>query len=332
MSSSCDDLLLGPEVENTILNNYDVFVDDFQQKYGGFRILGIDWAQVAADRRVGLEQNPTEQGLYEALTDLIDVLDDSHVFLNVPESTPYEDYEGGIYGRLERAGFADADIERVVTEEVDIIKKVDQLIYYGTIHDSVGYLYMAGMADELDSYRKFLDQMMIDLEHTVGMVVDVRNNSGGSDEASRVIASYFADGRYRFMTSQYKIGPEPDAFEPVREWYVEPGIEEPYHKPVSLLTNRYSVSAAETFVFAMKKFDHVLQVGDTTTGAFSDVVTRQLPNRWLYGVSVGDYRNSERVSIERVGHIPDILVENTQEDLDAKRDPMLEAAVSALHR
>jgi len=331
MSSGCDDVLLGPEAENTVLSNYDVFVDDFQQKYGGFPVLGIDWASIAADRRVELEQNPTDQGLYEALTDLIDVLDDSHVFLTPSETAPFEDYEGGIYGRLERAGFEDFDKERAL-EEVEVIKNIEDVIFYGTIHDSVGYLYMGGMADDLKGYRGFLDQMMEDLANTVGMVVDIRNNSGGSDEASRLIASYFADGRHRYMVSRYKTGPGPDDFEEPREWYVEPETEEPYHRPVSLLTNRYSVSAAETFTFAMKKFPHVLQVGDTTTGAFSDVVTRQLPNTWFYGVSVGDYRNGEDVSIERIGHVPDILVENTPEDLAANRDPMLDAAVEALRR
>ncbi|HAA12504.1 MAG TPA: hypothetical protein DCE41_12715 [Cytophagales bacterium] len=49
-------------------------------------------------------------------------------------------------------------------------------------------------------------------------------------------------------------------------------------------------------------------------------------------MSVGDYRNGEDVSIERIGHVPDILVENTPEDLAANRDPMLDAAVEALRR
>ncbi|MEL6537730.1 MAG: S41 family peptidase [Bacteroidota bacterium] len=330
MSSGCDDVLLGPAVENTVLNNYDVFVEEFQYRYGGFPVLGIDWAAIAADRREILAQNPTDQGLYEALTDLIDALDDSHVFLSPQEPAPFEEYEGGIYGRLERAGFKDFDKERILAEEIEVIKNIDDIIFYGTIHDSVGYLYMGGMADDLDGYRNFLDQLMLDMAHTVGMVVDIRDNSGGSDEASRLIASYFADARYRYMVSRYKTGPEPGDFEEPREWYVEPVNDEPYLRPVSLLTNRYSVSAAETFAFAMKKFPHVLQVGDTTTGAFSDVVARQLPNTWIYGVSVGDYRNGEDVSIERIGHVPDILIENTAEDLAASRDPMLDAAIEAL--
>ena len=73
-----------------------------------------------------------------------------------------------------------------------------------------------------------------------------------------------------------------------------------------------------------------MHVGDTTTGAFSDAVTRQLPNGWLYSISVGDYRDAENRSFESIGLAPDILVENSAADLAAGEDKMLEAAIQAL--
>ena len=74
----------------------------------------------------------------------------------------------------------------------------------------------------------------------------------------------------------------------------------------------------------------ITHMGDTTTGGFSDVVKRQLPNGWFYGVSVGDYRNADNVSLEGIGIVPDVLVKNTAEDLEMGRDKMLEAARDAL--
>ncbi|MEQ9440881.1 MAG: S41 family peptidase [Cyclobacteriaceae bacterium] len=53
-----------------------------------------------------------------------------------------------------------------------------------------------------------------------------------------------------------------------------------------LLTNRYTISAGETFTLAMHSFNQVTQMGDTTTGAFSDAVGRELPNGWMF--SLGD--------------------------------------------
>ena len=70
------------------------------------------------------------------------------------------------------------------------------------------------------------------------------------------------------------------------------------------------------FSLAIKSFPHVTQVGDTTTGAFSDAIGRQLPNGWGYSLSIGDYRNAQGVSHEGVGLTPDVVVRNTSEDIE----------------
>ena len=75
-----------------------------------------------------------------------------------------------------------------------------------------------------------------------------------------------------------------------------------YTKPVELLTTRWTASAGETFTWAITA--HITQIGDTTSGGFSDVIARELPNGWLYFVSVGDFRNAEGKSEEGTGIVP----------------------------
>jgi C-terminal processing protease CtpA/Prc len=69
-------------------------------------------------------------------------------------------------------------------------------------------------------------------------------------------------------------------------------------------------------------------MGDTTAGGFTDVISRELPNGWLYFVGVGDYRNAKGESEEGIGVAPGIYVVNTKEDIDAGKDKVLERAIS----
>lgn len=97
-----------------------------------------------------------------------------------------------------------------------------------------------------------------------------------------------------------------------------------------MLTSRWTASAGETFTWAMNTQSHVRQLGDTTAGGFSDVVSRELPNGWLYFLGVGDYRNANGNSEEGTGIAPAIQVANTKKDIDAGNDKVLEAAILKL--
>jgi carboxyl-terminal processing protease len=70
-------------------------------------------------------------------------------------------------------------------------------------------------------------------------------------------------------------------------------------------------------------------MGDTTAGGFSDVISRELPNGWLYFVPVGDYRNADGGSEEGRGVAPKIVLVNTKEDIQSGRDKVLEAAIQS---
>lgn len=328
--TGCKDALIGDPVPNTILNNFDVFGEDFQNKYGGFKVKpNIDWPVLLKKYRAELEKDQTEAGLYEALTGLITELNDSHLFLWTPDrNLPF--FEGGISGVLERQEYKDFDFQLVLSKYATIVDSVSDRIYYGTLKDNIGYIHLPEIYDIPSFFEDYMPKLIEDLKDTKGIVLDIRDNNGGEDESSRKIASFFAESRTLYMISRYKVGPGPDDFEEPRKWFVDPHEGEKYQKQIVLLTNRYSVSAAETFSLAMKSLPQVIQVGDTTTGAFSDVVDRQLPNSWLYGLSVGDYRDGNDVSFEGIGLPPDVRIVNTSQDLASGVDRMLEAAMEEL--
>ena len=71
-------------------------------------------------------------------------------------------------------------------------------------------------------------------------------------------------------------------------------------------------------------------MGDTTAGGFTDVISRELPNGWLYFVGVGDYRDAAGKSEEGIGVAPKIYAINLKSDIDAGKDKVLEQAIDSL--
>src|SRR6185312_943777 len=77
-----------------------------------------------------------------------------------------------------------------------------------------------------------------------------------------------------------------------------------YVGPVYLLTSDVTLSAAEVFGLYMRALPNVVQVGETTRGAFSDMIEKPLPNGWLLDISAEVYRDPDGRSYEAHGLPP----------------------------
>lgn len=123
--------------------------------------------------------------------------------------------------------------------------------------------------------------------------------------------------------------PDKDNFSYPVAWYVQPEPDA-YTQPIILLTSRWTTSAGETFTWAMNTQANIKQVGDTTAGGFSDLLPRELPNGWLYFISVGDYRDANGNNMEGKGIAPKKRVINTKENIHSQKDIVLEEAIKML--
>jgi C-terminal processing protease CtpA/Prc len=201
-------------------------------------------------------------------------------------------------------------------------------LHYGILDGNIGYIHFGEFGKPVAYYQQQLSVIIKALAGTKGVVMDIRNHAGGDDEVSRYIAGLFAKEKMLFMTTRKRNGPRHTDFTTADDWYVDAGNQ--YTKPVVLLTTRWTASAGETLAWAMNTQAHVTQVGDTTAGGFSDVVSRELPNGWLYFVSVGDYRNAKGESEEGKGVAPVVRIVNTKADIESGSDKVLEKAMALL--
>jgi C-terminal processing protease CtpA/Prc len=133
------------------------------------------------------------------------------------------------------------------------------------LEGNIGYLDIRSFADShlggatLESAMKFL-------QHADGIIIDLRNNFGGSPFMVNTLASYFFDlDTVHLSTSESR---ELGQLTQIQEW-TSPYVPGPRFKdaPLYILTSKNSASAAEYFSYAMKNLARATIVGEVTAGA-----------------------------------------------------------------
>ncbi len=136
--------------------------------------------------------------------------------------------------------------------------------------------------DELKALNKHLDKVFETLGNTTSLVVDIRFNGGGFDQAALAIAGRFTNERYLSHKKQrYNRGTPTELV----EYYVEPHSNDGYTNPTILIAGPNTASAAEIFALAMRPLSHVTHIGQATQGILSDVLSIDLGANWNVGLS-----------------------------------------------
>lgn len=333
MMASCEDELIGREETNTPVNNFEYFWKSFDARYGLFEVKSIDWNSIHQQFRSRVNDNMTDEELYNVLCDMIVLLNDNHVNL-YPTNGTLPAFPGGVLSykngvlnikRIQEDYDADV-VKKYLTE----FRKMTDNLSYGRLPGNIGYINFKG-TDALKAAKETMTDMLTALKETKGLIIDIRGNYGGNDVVSQYIAGCFAKEKKAYMITRKRNGPQHSDFEAPQTWYVEPSGPLQYTNPIVVLTSAFSQSTAETFALAMNELDHVTLAGDTTAGSYSDNPTTEMYNGWMFSLSVGDFRTPDGKSYEGIGTAPDVWVCNTKEDLLAGKDRMLERAMELLN-
>ncbi len=324
--TACEKAVLGTELNNDPENNFEIFWQDFDQHYALFGVKQIDWVNLYNQYRPEVTATTTDEELWSIMTQMIEHLDDSHTFLlDLPNRTIYKSGHA-----LNNQATEEFDLDLIYNKYVAEMEDLtgDRTFSYGSIKDKdIGYIYLGAMGNADPNQ---IDAIIKDLNPYQAIVFDIRNNRGGDDSFSNKIASAFADGEHFVYTVQNRNGPNHNDFEAPRNYYTTIG-DQVFLKPVILLTDRKTASAGETFGLYMKAFEHVIQMGDTTAGDYSDASNRRfLPNGWEYQYSIQKYLLPDGSSLEGIGNIPDVYSKNTKADIEVGNDKVLEEAIGYL--
>ena len=334
--SSCEKTFLGEDQVNSPENNFEIFWEDFDKHYGLFEARGWNWDSIYTVYRPQINAQTTDAELWNVCKDMITYLDDSHTFIYNPEGDDDNFYVSGSEedDRVETEFSLDLIRSDYIENVVELFPKFTEQyegvnFLYGKVKDKdIGYIYLSAIAAENED---FMDDVLADIGDHEAIILDVRNNSGGDDETAKEIAGRFATEKKLAYTVQERTGENHNDFAEKREYFSEPLGTQNYTKPVIFLTDKITVSAAEVLGSYMNSLDNVTQIGDVTAGDFSDVGMRRfLPNGWQYQYSIMMFLMPDGQSLDGVGHIPDISIVNSVEDIEAGNDKVMEGAIEYL--
>ncbi len=207
---------------------------------------------------------------------------------------------------------------------------------------NIGYLNLI-MFDESNESFEIAVAAMNFLQNTNAIIIDLRNNGGGSPEMVQLLSSYFLKNFSQLNYIKRRYG---EAIEQYRAMPYVPG-KRMLDKRLFLLTSRNTFSAAEDFVYALKSQKRVTIVGENTKGGGHPVDFIVIQGTFLLMLPTGEsfnpisQSNWEAVGIEpnintsaeQAFHIAyvTILNELIAEEEDQNKKLFLELAVEELN-
>lgn len=178
---------------------------------------------------------------------------------------------------------------------------------------------------------QFARALRSELKGARALVIDLRDNGGGeaesmADLASTLLPAGLSLGRFTDRSGAVRLEPftraallsTADSFERFR-------------RPVVLLTNARTASAAEVFAASLRETNRASVIGEATCGCVLGIRRRHhLPDGGILDISEMDYHTARGTRLEGAGLRPDVTVEPTREDLRRRRDRALERALEIL--
>lgn len=169
-----------------------------------------------------------------------------------------------------------------------------------------------------------------------GMIIDLRNNGGGSMGMSSTLVTKFLSEKHkgaRLLTRSGK--PVTLAFIDTMDMQPEFGGHQAgaYTKPLVILTNEASASASELFSSALQDLGRATVIGQRSCGcALGYLGYADLPGGGQLAYSELGFVSFKGKRIEGEGVKPDVAIKLTREDILLNRDRTLEAAESFLQQ
>lgn len=330
---------------NDLQVNFDYFWHTLNDYYAFFEVREIDWQAVYQQYRPMITDSTSQEEFAEIIDEIMTDFGDGHLSMTDDETFEADGTRlNGFALEVFRSPFVDAedDFEQAAAELFHINDQVllsllqdEQLhtyqegdaIRWGKLADNVGYLridrvqnifdqdeqeepddlieILALIEQDIAATDTVMQAAINDLEQSDAIILDLRFNSGGFDNVSLKIASYFNDSEqvigtkkihnnnYQSDIYQLKIAASPTTA---------------YTKPIYVITGRSTGSAGEVLSMALKSLPHSTLVGEPTNGSVSDSLEHEMPNGWDLSLSHQQYSDHQGQTVESIGVTPDVVM------------------------
>ncbi len=297
---------------------FETLWEDFDRYYAQFAHKQIDWSAAFERHQNLIKKDMSDPELFQVLSSLLETLQDDHIALEAPPF--YFKYQKKHEHRPDN--FDPALISRYVT-----LNSSRTPFLYGGVGADLGYVQITTFGEELVAYYE-IDKILTSFKDREGLIIDLRNNFGGSEIAAQIIASRFCREPSVYNLKYVRNGPLYEDFGKPAQQIIQPEGAS-FTKKIVVLTNKNVASAAEDFIFMAKAIPQCTVIGDTTSGSFGGCpIWRELPNGWLYRMPTCVQLSPDGEYFGVEGIPPDIL--QWDEDEADRKDPLLEKAIDYL--
>lgn len=252
--------------------------------------------------------------------DLIVKIDDRETFdMNLPEAV---DMIRGPAGTRVKLVFSRGEDGQTIDKEVERAKinvKSVEVEYKESKKRQVAVIRVSRFGEKTDSeWDEIVGEVLA--KNVAGVIIDMRNNPGGLLTGAIHVASEFVRGtivKQEFADGSIKSLPGDHEGRLLKT-------------PMAVLVNGGSASASEIFAGAIQDGRRGKVVGEKTfgKGTVQDVV--DFPGGSGLHVTVARWLTPKGSSINGAGITPDIIIEQTSQDREEKKDPQVDRALDII--
>jgi len=205
-----------------------------------------------------------------------------------------------------------------ITRGVIVIKSVK----YELLENNIFVITVSNFNDDTDAlFNEAVNEAL--LKNPKGIILDMRNNPGGYLDMAVNMAGNWIDNDV-VVVEDYGLGAKVN-----HKSFNRASLKS---IPTVVLVNQGSASAAEIVAGALQDNDFATIVGEKTFGKGSVQVLKPLADGSAIKITTAKWMTPKGRSINDLGIEPDVVVEYTLKDFEAKKDPQKDKAIEILLR
>jgi len=186
--------------------------------------------------------------------------------------------------------------EKKPVDEKEILKEYDAINKqwnYGfekvtRLDGNIGYIEYTGFPEGNKSAQQILDAAMNFVSNTNALIIDLRNNQGGDGKMVELFLSYFFDKKIKLNEVYTRYNNK------TTKSYTNQNVNGKKYlgKPVYILVNNRTISAAEALAYNLQKHNIATVIGDKTYGAANPVKAFFIGNKYHLFIPVSIEKNA----------------------------------------
>ena len=331
------------------VENFEAFFKIFEENYALFEIKQIDWEKEYNYYSEKVNENTTDNELFDIFQEILSELDDKHCYIYKFNEIYFSGFGLSSLNYFDLLSFdfrvPTYDFSLKLVEKEYLIEFEKSLKIYsllppigirkvfttGWLRDSIAYIHMTEMSNKSDEVHNSITSFLEKYQKANGFIIDIRDNIGGYSLPVKELAEYFTNKKRVYAISRLRDPENIYSYKEPDYWEIKPKTESKFNnQSIALLVNENTQSAAELFTLMMKTIPNVKVIGDTTSGVFADTHVGKLPNGWEYRLSIRKTNDWNDSSFEDIGIVPDTLIINTKLNLENGHDNLIEYAIKYL--